>query len=1095
MDHATPKPYLRTPTLSPDGRLVAFVHAADIWLAPADGGDAERISAHPAGHFAPRFSPDGSALAFSSNRTGGGDIYVLPLGGGETRRVTFHDSAASVEDWSPDGAHLYFSSHRERTGGALFRVPVAGGTPLELLAEPGENLAHLQASPDGELLAFNNTRGPWWRRGPNPFAPSDIWLAPAAPRALAHDGPPALRRMSTFTGMNRWPLWHPDGSGIYFVSDRDGAENIWFQPLEGDEARPVTRFRDGRVLWPAIARRAGTIVFEREWGLWRLDPASGEAAPLELRVRGDTRLTPVRVDTYTRVNELRLAPDGKKIAFVARGEVFADFADKETDREQRQGPAFRLSNTPAREREVVWAPSSRRVYYLSDRHGEDEIFQYDFAARAETRLSDDPAPKALPTPSPDGKWLAFLRGYDEIHLLDTATGAVRPFAQGSFITAGALAWSPDSRWLAFFSQDDRMFTNVYVQQIDETQSRQVTFLSNLSGETLHWAPNGRFLILTSAQYREEHRIARVDLRPVTPIFREAEFEKLFEEQPTAKPGDKETAEPGDKERARQGDKETAEQLATDGPAQKVEESDQAQAQASKQPQSSIVNRQSPIVFEGIERRLRFLTPPQMDAVAQAISPDSRDLLFTASVADKVNVWSLALDEPRHEQPPRQLTYTGSGKRAVQFAPDGKLFFYLDEWQITSRKFPNGDGAVTIGVRADVVVDFQQEKRQIFDEAWRAMRDAFYDEGFGGSDWPAVRARFAPAVAGAQTSGDLHAILRLMLGELRASHLDVSAGGGPSGDGYMGLRFDPVELAESGALRVADVVPDSPAALALDMTGEPAPVRVGEYLLSVDGTALAPGVTLDQLLSRSVGRRVVLRLAEAPEGEPREAALRPVDGGSYERLRYRAWVGACKAYVARASGGRLGYVHIPQMSYAAYQQFLADLDAETYGKEGVVIDVRNNGGGHTATFILDVLLRPSILRSSFRGRRSIDDAHLAGNRVLGRPTALVTNEHSGSNTEMLSESYRRLGLGPVVGKPTAGAVIWTWSTRLLDGSLLRLPRMRITTPEGEDLEGRGRPVDVEADKPLGEWARGIDRQLDAAVAALLARIDNGASGAI
>jgi tricorn protease len=305
----------------------------------------------------------------------------------------------------------------------------------------------------------------------------------------------------------------------------------------------------------------------------------------------------------------------------------------------------------------------------------------------------------------------------------------------------------------------------------------------------------------------------------------------------------------------------------------------------------------------------------------------------------------------------------------------------------------------------------------------------------------------------------------------------------------------VELAERGALRVADVVPDSPAALALDMAGDAAPVRVGEYLLSVDGTTLAPSVTLDQLLSRSVGRRVVLRLAEAPEGEPREVALRPVDGGSYERLRYRAWVGACKAYVARASGGRLGYVHIPQMSYAAYQQFLADLDAETYGKEGVVIDVRNNGGGHTATFILDVLLRPSILRSSFRGRRSIDDAHLAGNRVLGRPTALVTNEHSGSNTEMLSESYRRLGLGPVVGKPTAGAVIWTWSTRLLDGSLLRLPRMRITTPEGEDLEGRGRPVDVEADKPLGEWARGIDRQLDAAVAALLARIDNGASGAI
>ncbi|MBC8075648.1 MAG: peptidase S41, partial [Chloroflexales bacterium] len=344
----------------------------------------------------------------------------------------------------------------------------------------------------------------------------------------------------------------------------------------------------------------------------------------------------------------------------------------------------------------------------------------------------------------------------------------------------------------------------------------------------------------------------------------------------------------------------------------------------------------------------------------------------------------------------------------------------------------------------------------------------------------------------QTGGDLHAILRLMLGELRASHLDVSISGAGAGgsDGYTGLRFDPHELAERGALRVAEVVADSPAALALDLAGDPSPVRVGEYLLAVDNAPIPAGTSLDALLSRSVGRRVLLRLAESPASDPRQVALRPTDGASYERLRYRAWVSASKAYVARASGDRLGYVHIPQMSYNAYQQFLADLDAETHSKAGVVVDVRNNGGGHTATFILDVLLRPSVLRSSFRGRRSVDDAHMAGNRVLGRPTVLVTNEHSGSNTEMLSESYRRLGLGPVVGKPTAGAVIWTWSTRLLDGSLLRLPRMRITTPEGEDLEGHGRPVDVDADKPLGEWARGIDRQLDAAVAALLARIEVG-----
>jgi tricorn protease len=257
---------------------------------------------------------------------------------------------------------------------------------------------------------------------------------------------------------------------------------------------------------------------------------------------------------------------------------------------------------------------------------------------------------------------------------------------------------------------------------------------------------------------------------------------------------------------------------------------------------------------------------------------------------------------------------------------------------------------------------------------------------------------------------------------------------------------------------------------------------------VDGVALGPGVSLDRLLRRSVGRRVRLALADTPDGEAtRELLLRPVGAEGYEQLRYRAWVLANKAYVAEQSAGRLGYAHIEQMSYPAYQQFIADLDAETHGKAGVVVDVRYNSGGHTAPFVLDLLTRRSTVRSGFRAGRGFDAGHLAGSRVLNKPTVLVTNERSASNTEMLSESYRRLGLGPVVGRPTAGAVIWTFGMRLLDGASLRLPRFYVVTPEGEDLEGRGRPVDVDVARPLGEWAAGRDSQLDAAVAALLERL--------
>ncbi|RRR73104.1 MAG: peptidase S41, partial [Candidatus Viridilinea halotolerans] len=401
------------PAIDPDGRWVAFVHAGDLWLVDAAGGVAERLTAHPAAHTSPRFNPDGSQLAFTSNRNGSGEIYVLPLHGGTARQLTFHDARHTVEDWTPDGTALYLSSEREQFGTALYRLDGAGGTPTLLYAEPYEQLGQLSVAPDGATFAFTNTRERWWRRGPNPFAPSEIWLGPAEPdeaalRLIAGPGPvagyPALA--APYAGRNAWPLWAAHGQGLYFVSDRDGNENLWYQPLEGGPPQQITTLHDGRLLHPQIARNAGLIVFERGGQIWRCDLESGEVAPLRITARGDGKVTPVRYESWQRgFSELRLSPDGKKIAFVARGEVFADFADKEIDRELRQGASFRVTDTRARERELAWTPNSQALLYISDRHGEDEIYRYDFLTRQEQRLTHDLQPKHLPRIAPDGKWL------------------------------------------------------------------------------------------------------------------------------------------------------------------------------------------------------------------------------------------------------------------------------------------------------------------------------------------------------------------------------------------------------------------------------------------------------------------------------------------------------------------------------------------------------------------------------------------------------------------------------------------------------------------------------------------------------------------
>lgn len=1124
MTEPAPQPYFRTPAVDPDGRRVAFLYAGDLWLADAAGGPAERLTAHPASHSSPRFSPDGASLAFSASRSGRGDVYVLPLAGGPVRQLTFHDEYCAVEDWTPDGQALYVTADRDQIGPAIYRVGLDGGTPALVYAEPYEHLGQVAVSPDGQQIAFCNIRDRWWRRGPNPYAPGEIWLGPSAesPRwaeagyaslrmvagpGRANDAPQRSPEgfltalVAPYAGRNAWPLWAPDGRSLYFVSDRDGVENLWQLPLDGSPPRQITFFREGRLLFPQIARRAGLIVFERDWRLWRLDPASGEAAPIPITARGDSKITPVREESWHRgFSELRLSPDGRKIAFVARGQVFVDFADKETDRELRQGPSFRVTSSGARESQIAWTPDSRSLIYVSDRNGEDEIYRYDFTARRETRLTSDLTPKLLPRVSPDGRWVAYISGLDSLRLISLDGGAPRELCRARFVVAADLAWSPDSRWLAFLAQDERYFSNVYVAPVEGGEPRQITFLSNLEGGDLLWAPNGQFLVFTTEQYRAEAQVVRVDLRPPAPLFREAEFEKLFEERDDRRPGDREPLRAGDEapdegEPARERPAElvaAAPPEAEKGPAPAEQGKEPAERAEGERPGE--VGQERPaepaaapspppappsIDFEGIERRLRFLTPVQMNASAAAISPDSKDLLMLATVAGKVNIWALPLDEPRADQPPRQLTASESGKHAVQFTPDGRAFYYLDDGTVTVRRFPGGGDPLRVPVRGELTVDFHREKRQIFGEAWRALRDSFYDPTFRGQDWAALRDRFAPLVAGAQTVEELHTVINLMVGELRASHLGSGFSAWMGGDGYTGILLDPVELRSSGRLRVLRVIPDSPAA-----TVE-RPPRPGEYLLALDGVALGPGTSLDRLLRRTVGRRVRLTLGDAPTGGARrEVALRPVDAAEYGRLRYRDWVYGNERYVAKVSGGRLGYVHIETMSYAAYQQFLSDLDAEAYGKDGVIVDVRYNGGGHTATFILDVLTRRSSLLSGFRERAATDAGHLAGNRVLNKPTVLVTNERSASNTEMLSESYRRLGLGKVVGRPTAGAVIWTYSARLLDGAYLRLPRFSVVTPEGEDLEGRGRPVDIEVERPLGEWAVGRDRQLDAAVAALL-----------
>ena len=1023
------KPYFTEPAVSPNRSEIAFVSGGDIWTAPIAGGEARLLVAHPANESRPMYSPDGSRLAFVSNRTGNGDVYVLHLATGELKRITYDDVPEVLDGWSRDGRFLYFSSTAQDIGGMndVFRVPASGGTPMPVTADRYVAEYFSAPSPSGAMLAFTsrgNTNGQWWRHGHSHLDESEIWLMTPGPA-------PKYEKLHGGDFKCLWPMWSADDSRVYFMSDQGGAENIWEKPVRAGSAKQVTQFKDGRVLWPSISYDGKTIVFEREFGIWKLDTAGGKAVPIEITRRGAPSTPEVNhLNLTTGFRDLVLSPDGRKAAFSAHGDVFAAAS-------REGGQAARITQTPGNENEIAWSPDSRKLAYVSDRDGRYQIYLHDFASGSEARISDGTGSDTAPVFSPDGKLLAFARDGRELRVFDLAAKQSRMLAKGYFPrppfgSNRFYAWSPDSRWIAYFNAGDRAFRNLWVAPAAGGEPRQVSFLSNTNGGTVLWSPDGTYLLFDTNQRTEDNRIARIDLVLKTPRFREDRFRELFRDTPAPRP----SATP-----------------AAPAPPKAVE-----------------------IVFDGIRNRLSVL-PVGLDARLNQISADGKLLLLSATAARQPNLYTFSLDELSTEPAvARQVTSTSGAKTSAQFSPDAKEIFYLEQGRVAIATIDTR-ASRPVAITAEMDVDFEREKSEVFAEAWSYLNDNFFDPKFNGVNWPALREKFAPQVAGARTPDELRRVLSLMIGELNASHMGISAPapGTPEGPrfnvGKLGLRFDPTEYAATGKLKVSEILPLGPAQVA-------GGIKAGDVLTAVDSVKLSAATSLWELLDHKVNQRVTLTFQD------RDVVVRPVSTQIEKDLVYRQWVEAQRDYVARASGGRLGYVHIRDMSAGALEQLYLDLDTENQGREGVVVDVRNNNGGFINVYAIDVLSRRSYLQMANRDRPAAPARIVLGQRSLERPTILVTNRHSLSDAEDFTEGYRSLKLGKVVGEPTAGWIIYTSDTQLIDGSTLRLPQTRVTTADGAPMEMFPRPVDIAVDKPVGEGVAGKDSQLDAAVRELL-----------
>jgi Tol biopolymer transport system component/C-terminal processing protease CtpA/Prc len=1037
----TPLPSLGEPAVSPDHSEIAFVSGGDIWTVPSKGGEARLLVSHPATESRPLYSPDGTKLAFTSTRTGAGDIYVLTLGTGELKRLTYTETPDLLDNWSHDGQWLYFSSAVNEIAGNndIFRVNVNGGTPLEIVSERFYNEFRGAPSPDGKQVAYvakGLSFAQWWRHGHSHLDESEIWM-----KDITQKG--KYQRIVEEDAKQGWPMWSADGHALFYMSDRIGAENVFRQALDGRSAsRQVTKFTDGRLLWPSISYDGKEIVFERNFTIWKLDAKSGTTELVPIILRGAVPSPEITHQQVTQFTALTLSPDGKKVALVAHGEIFAASA-------KDGGEAIRITRTAAPKSSVHWSSDSNKLIYVSARNGHEQIFEYDVTKTTERQLTNAGEDDEEPTYSPDGKLLAFVRGDRELHVLNLATVSDQRLATGD-LQDPTIAWSPDSKYIAYPTNGTKAFRNVNIVAAAGGAAQPVSFLAN--GETadrISWSPDTKYLLFDTAQRTEPSQIARVDLTPHLPKFREDQFRDLFKndkttpENPPAKPG------------------------ATSG---------------------DIPKKTEPVhvVFEGIRNRLTIL-PLGFDAHEPVISPDGKILVFAALNGNQINLYSYSLDELSKEPAvPRQLTSTSTPKRDYQFSPDSKELYYLDGGRIQVIQVETHTPK-PLNVTAALDVNFDADKIAAFEEGWALLNKRFYDSKFHGQDWQHLHDVYAPYVAGSRNPVEMRRVVNLMIGELNASHSGISGPSLPAPNpvGRIGLRFEREPYEAGKGLVIREVLPLTPAALE-------GTIKAGEILLAVDGEPVGPQTNLDSLLENKVDRRVVLQIGALQIGaanaaQKRDAIVRPISLTAENGLVYRSWVEANRAYVERISDGKLGYVHMADMGSSSLTQLYIDLDVQNQTKQGVVIDIRDNRGGFVNGYALDVFTRKNYLTMTPRGSSPAPSRAALGQRALGLPTVLLTNQGSLSDAEDFTEGYRTLKLGKVVGEPTAGWIIYTDGRQLIDGSVIREPFIRIQGADGKTMEMNPRPVDVPVERLAGESEQGKDSQLERAAKELLSEL--------
>ena len=1073
--------WMRDARISPDGSEIVFCYKGDIYKVSAQGGTAVQLTTQASYEANPVWSPDGEQIAFASDRNGNFDLFIMSADGGAARRLTYHSASEIPSTFTPDGKYVLFSaSIQDPATSALFptsamtelyRVPVEGGNTEQVLGTPAEWVCFDKA---GSNFLYQDRKGfeDEWRKHHTSSIARDIWLYDT--QTGEHTN------LTNRNGEDRNPVYAPDGKSVYFLSERNGGSfNVYSFPLNApQQVKPVTTFRTHPVRFLSVSDK-GTLCYAYDGELYTQLPNSRpQKVKVELVRDDDKDIASFRFSQGA--TSACVSPDGKQVAFIVRGDVFVTSTNYPTTKQ--------ITNTPAGESALSFAPDNRTLVYASERTGnwqlymakiirkEDPNFPNATLIEEEVLLPSKTVERRYPQYSPDGKEIAFIEDRNRLMVLNLETKKVRQVTDGStwYNTGGGFdyEWSPDGKWftLEFIGNRHDPYSDI---GIVSAQGGAITNLTNsgyMSGSP-RWVLDGNAVLFQTERYGMRAHASWGSQQDVMLVFlnqdaydryrlSKEDFELLKEfekEQKKAKEKDEkkknEKKKDAGKDKKKDGDK--------DG--------DNGKSDKDKESKKEIV-----VELKGIEDRIVRLTPNSSDLGSAIVSKDGENLYYFSAFEGGYDLWKMNL----REKETKRLHKLNTGWVSLSMDKDGNIFLLGS--RNMQKMDAKSDALKPISYQAEMKMDLAAEREAMFDHVYKQQQKRFYNLNMHGVNWDEMSAAYRKFLPHIDNNYDFAELLSEWLGELNVSHTGGRYFANGKGDvtSNLGLLFD-WEYRGKG-MRIAEVIEKGP------FDHSRTKVKEGCIIEKINGQEISQENDITVLLNNKAGKKTLISLYDPQSKERWEEVVMPISGGRLNGLLYNRWVKQRAAEVEKWSNGRLGYVHIQSMGDGSFRTVYSDILGKYNNCEGIVIDTRFNGGGRLHEEIEILFSGQKYFTQVVRGREACD----MPSRRWNKPSIMLQCEANYSNAHGTPWVYKHRNIGRLVGMPVPGTMTSvSWET-LQDPSLVfGIPIVGYRLADGSYLENSQLEPDIKVANSPETVVKGEDIQLKAAVGELLKEIDS------